>query len=406
MQVLQKVNPFIQKPISNSKKQIINSVYDKLDNRVGDYLVSNTLKILLIGRNLTKVETQINLNCIDKSVAIIYNVSPPIRIGNLVNGRFIKQVYKFHEYNTPSPGLDAGTWKTYPVARTFWTTDQLAFRYITKSYEEFKGLHIRHPYSVKPNKRKLKAIAKEKAEREERLRIYKLENPEIIREYIPIDISLNPNRPHGILDIYPNKVRTDFNRYLVTTYGNGTSTVTDVSVDTSGNPVNINSIKLVRSNSMDEDLEYDSAEKQQITIKNKVFDDYPVTHYYVYKALEAEDGFPCIAKLRIPIEAEVAVTKFETKARCSEATVMDIYLISVNDGIVKYTEKISHAYNFVYKGKRNTYIVGETYKEILSKEDDPSIACGTGIHFCFSQEDVLKFHRIHTEEIANPGALI
>lgn len=376
--------------LSMRQKKLVNGFCNSLDNRAGDYFVSAVISRIVKNRKLTKGEIKSNGLGQYPSVIVSYRVDPPIAPGTLFNEVDINWVSKVNEYDVPDGGFVAANWRDYPVKKTFWTLNIFEFRHTTKGIAEFDNLRIHVPYHVNQfgnhgilNKLRRRA-------RMRRVPVESVTAPTIVHEYVS-----SCNEQRGELDLYPEKQRLGFNHYLVTTYGGGTETKTEVKVDGDGNVVQTKSVKLQRRNSFDADLNFGSCDTPQVAMECDTCGD----HYFVYKALVTENGMPCIAQLKITTKSQVIVTSFESKARTDDATVVSIYRFALNDGVLMYLEPVPSAYNFVYGAKRIEYIVGETYTSKLS--DDTDEACATGIHFCFSQEDALSFHRIHLVEILN-----
>jgi len=241
--------------------------------------------------------------------------------------------------------------------------------------------------------------------------------------YEPASLS----EPHGELDLYPNKEKVGDDdrdcvrfvlaatRWIVTTFGNGGGkTTTDVTVDDQGDVARVNSIT-VSSNDGSNELTIDRGdadESSKPTIKVKIADEYRDDYFFAYKAVvNSKTGWPAIAKLRIPTDATIMGSRFETKMRCNKALVEQIWEFELDNGVVKYTEPIGIAKSCVYKKKSLTYEVGQWVEMNRIDETHPAPgqglnnaerdACAPGIHWCFTQEDALRFHFVRIDCIAN-----
>jgi len=233
-----------------------------------------------------------------------------------------------------------------------------------------------------------------------------------IPTYVPQD---NSSMPHGELDIYPEKEKlaedtnTGLSRWVVTTYGKGDEVVTtDVTVDAQGDVKKVNSI-VVSSNNDNNAIEIDGNDNNaKPTIRVKVAGNYREDFFYAYKAVQTTYGqMPAIAKLRIPSDSNIMVSKFETKARSNKALVEAIWEFELSHGAITYTDYHRSAVSCVYQNKSITYIVGEWVEldridEVgMVEMSDERDACAPGIHWCFSQEDALRFHFMPVDHITN-----
>ena len=235
----------------------------------------------------------------------------------------------------------------------------------------------------------------------------------------PYETNDDRNTDHGELDLYPNKEKIGDDergcvrfvpgatRWLVTTYGKGDEVKTDVTVDDRGDVARVNSITVSNDNNA---LVIDNGDEDEVTpvVKIKIADEYRDDFFFAYKAVaNSETGWPAIAKLRIPANAAIMGTRFETKMRCNKALVEQIWEFELEDGVVRYTEPIGVARSCVYKKKSLTYTVGQWVElpqidEIGMQHDKADRdACAPGIHWCFSQEDALRFHFVRVDCIAN-----
>lgn len=371
----------------------------------------------------TKQENDINFRCPHPNIMESFEINPPIQIG-LVKFKYLVKVNEINKSCAETINKKNGRecneligelWRKYPSTRQYWTLTCYKYSILWHDIVLEDGRRINQFMKpvidaqtllarrrIRRNIRIVRPVEFEYIEDEENI-----EYEENIEEYI---LRQDLTQQHGQIDIYPNKVRTAPNTYdVITKFGNTTST-TNVTVNKEGNIEKVNSQKISRNRSESLDgLDFEAESNERGQVKVKINREYPSDYYFGYKALVAlnEYGHPshlCIAKLKISIKAKVAISAFETKARCDEASVVCIYAFEVDDGVVTYTESLQCAQNFVFGNKVINYEVGKTYNEPNFKNDplitnrdftymDPSI-CEAGIHFCFSQEDALRFHHI------------
>ena len=348
-----------------------------------------------------------------------FEINLPIQIG-LVKFKYLVKVSEISKSCAETINKKNGRegneligelWRKYPSTRQYWTLTCYKYSILWHDIVLEDGRRINQ--FMKPVIDAQTLLARRRIRRNIRIirpiefEYIENEEKENIEEYI-----LRPDltQQHGQIDIYPNKVRTAPNTYdVITKFGNTTST-TNVTVNKEGNIEKVNSQKISRNRSESLDgLDFEAESNDRSQVKIKINGEYPKDHYFGYKALVGLNEYGhqtslCIAKLKISINAKVAISAFETKARCNEATVVCIYAFSIDEGVVTYTEPLRSAQNFVFGGKVINYEVGKTYtepnfnnnsldtnREFIHK--DPSI-CEEGIHFCFSQEDALRFHHV------------
>ena len=224
---------------------------------------------------------------------------------------------------------------------------------------------------------------------------------------------------HGELDLYEQKEKLGDDtrdcvrfiacptRWLVTTYGKGDEVKTDVTVDENGDVARVNSITVANDNNA---IFIDNGDDDEAipVVEVMIADEYRDDFFFAYKAVaNAATGMPAIAKLRIPSNATIMGTRFETKMRCNRALVEQIWEFELNNGVVSYTEPIGVASSCVYQKKSLEYTVGQWVElpriDEIGMEHDRADrdACAPGIHWCFSQEDALRFHFVRVDCITN-----
>ena len=125
---------------------------------------------------------------------------------------------------------------------------------------------------------------------------------------------------------------------------------------------------------------------------------------YGYKAVKSLNSEPCIAKLQLLPESKVA-TADNKKMRTDKVKVLGIFKINIDEDKISYDidNEITTATSSVHPSEF-MYNKGEIAYE-SNFDPDLSKVCVPGIHFVFSQEDALKFHKIDNKLISNYDAL-
>ena len=186
-----------------------------------------------------------------------------------------------------------------------------------------------------------------------------------------------------------------FGNLIPKSHGNGTSTFKD-----HGSNININKVESYNINKSTDSndelevelqhlIEYNNKNDLELKLKSKKL--LSRLCKYGYKVGISKNNKPCIIKIELLEESQVAGQGIEKKLRTNTCKVIGIFEFSIDNASVKYdvSSKITQAVALF--DKHFEYILGQVIS-VDNFNTDLTKVCVPGIHFFLDQEDALNFY--------------